>query len=377
MKKGAQPPPASRLPGDSALDAAFLAGGESKRNGRGGGGTVALGFLFFSICLGLGYPTLNRYDPRGVAGLADSGHYAALVTSWRLPPAIGRQHSHRILVPYVAKPFYWLAVNRVGSWDPVQFGLLVANSIFCAATALLLVAVGKRLGGNAAASRMAGLVYLSSFAVSNLHLSGLVDSGECCAFMALIYCFVSRRFASLPIIGILGALDKETFIPLAGVFALTWCAFEDRRFRSRAVAWVIAAFASGLVATTAAQSLMWGKVVGPWAFIELNLGGLDFRGALVDAALSRENLYVFGAIVPLGVWRLRFLPARWILAAFSASGAALMFAALNGAGGNAARPMFGAAGPLFCLSTALLISEAAPRGKRAVEEQAGDLDHGE
>ena len=36
----------------------------------------------------------------------------------------------RVLVPYVAKPFYWLAKGRVGSWDPVMFGLLISDSFF-------------------------------------------------------------------------------------------------------------------------------------------------------------------------------------------------------------------------------------------------------
>jgi hypothetical protein len=36
--------------------------------------------LFFSIAWGLGYPTLNRYDPRNIAGLTDVRGYAALVT---------------------------------------------------------------------------------------------------------------------------------------------------------------------------------------------------------------------------------------------------------------------------------------------------------
>ena len=34
--------------------------------------------VFFLICLGLGYPTLNRYDPR--KALSDSARYAKLVT---------------------------------------------------------------------------------------------------------------------------------------------------------------------------------------------------------------------------------------------------------------------------------------------------------
>ncbi len=44
------------------------------------GQRVLLWSLFFLICMGLGYPTLNRYDPQSVPGLYDSVGYASLVT---------------------------------------------------------------------------------------------------------------------------------------------------------------------------------------------------------------------------------------------------------------------------------------------------------
>ena len=36
---------------------------------------MVLWVIFFLICLGLGYPTLNRYDPRKTGGLLDSQVY--------------------------------------------------------------------------------------------------------------------------------------------------------------------------------------------------------------------------------------------------------------------------------------------------------------
>jgi hypothetical protein len=36
--------------------------------------------LFFTICFGLGYPTLRRYDPRMTEGLSDASKYYAIVT---------------------------------------------------------------------------------------------------------------------------------------------------------------------------------------------------------------------------------------------------------------------------------------------------------
>src|SRR2546428_4465600 len=89
----------------------------------GPGKTVLLWFLFFLICFGLGYPTLNRYDPRSAPGTGDSGVYYRLVTE--KPQESMGFRGYRLLVPSVAKPFYHLAAGRVGTWDPVFFSLLI------------------------------------------------------------------------------------------------------------------------------------------------------------------------------------------------------------------------------------------------------------
>src|SRR2546427_8834234 len=99
---------------------------------------ILLWGLFFLICFGLGYPTLNRYDPRK-SGNPDAIEYYQLVEG--NPQAVPEHSRYRVLVPYLAKPFYWLAEGQVGTWNPVFFGLLVANSIFSATSACLLVII--------------------------------------------------------------------------------------------------------------------------------------------------------------------------------------------------------------------------------------------
>ena len=84
---------------------------------------VILWALFFLICLGLGYPTLNRYDPRIAPGVADSEGYYSMV----IGTTGAGDESHRVLVPYLARPIYWLSNNRTHTWSPVFFALLVVN----------------------------------------------------------------------------------------------------------------------------------------------------------------------------------------------------------------------------------------------------------
>src|SRR4030081_3391146 len=93
--------------------------------------------IFFLIACGLGYPILNRFDPRQTPGLSDVKTYASLVTGTASPDA--GHVRFRVLVPWLAKPFYRLAQGRFATWDPVMFGLLVADSLFVAGTAVLIV----------------------------------------------------------------------------------------------------------------------------------------------------------------------------------------------------------------------------------------------
>lgn len=147
--------------------------------------------LFFLISWGLGYPILNRYDPRQAPGLSDVRTYAALITG-----TVGVDAGHvrfRVLVPGLAKPFYQLAKGRVVSWDPAMFGLLAADSLFVAATAALLVLLGTHQLGSYAVSLVASLLYLVNFAVPNLRLAGLVDAGEGFFLLVLLWSLSERQ----------------------------------------------------------------------------------------------------------------------------------------------------------------------------------------
>jgi thiosulfate reductase cytochrome b subunit len=59
--------------------------------------------IFFLIACGLGYPVLNRFDPRQTPGLSDVKTYASLVTGTASPDAEDmRFRRFRVLVPWLA-----------------------------------------------------------------------------------------------------------------------------------------------------------------------------------------------------------------------------------------------------------------------------------
>lgn len=315
---------------------------------------IILWGLFFLICLTLGYSTLNRYDPR-VIGNIDSKEYYELVTG-SPQDAVGHWR-YRVLVPYLAKPFYWLAQGRIGTWDPVFFGLLIVNAALCATSAYLIVLLGSRILENSVIALLGALLYLLSFAIINGHLAGLIDAGEGCLMLALAWAMFRKQWWLLPLLGLLGGLAKETFIPLAGVFALAWWLVDVRRntIRTRQILWIIGMGVVGLATIMAVRSLVSGYVIWPWDILSEERLHTNLLSGFLACILGQGFWYIFIWLLPLGIWRLGSLPLNWVSASTTAFVGAWFMGAWNNAGGNAARAMFNAAGPILSLSTAIFI----------------------
>ncbi len=316
---------------------------------------LLLGPVFFLICFGLGYATLNRYQAR--AGEDASVYYRVVqgIPTGQHPPNVPYQESRK-LVPYVARPFYLLAKGHLGSWDPVFFGLLVANSLFCAATACLITHLGRRCIGDDTVALLGALLYLLNFNISNQQLAGLVDSGESFFLIALAAALFANRWYLLLPIGVLGAAAKETFVPMAVIFAgVWWLADRTQPRRFSRWCWIGAMGAGGLATVSFLQSREAGFAVWPWSYASTQSAGSSFISALVACFADHGFPYVFAWLLPLGVWRFNRFPIRWVAASGAAALAALLMGAWHNAGGNVARAMFDAAGPLLALSAAVLL----------------------
>ena len=315
--------------------------------------------LFFLICFGLGYPTLSRYQPRAVEGLSDTALYYQLVTGD--PQSLGRSYMRdRVLVPFVAKPFYWFALAHLPSWDAAFFGLLVANSIFCAASACFIASIGQRISHDSGVALLGATLYLLNFAISNFQLAGMVDSAESCFMLALTWTLFQERWSLLPVWGIFGALARETFVPFALVFTLAWCLAEEqgRRARPLRFLWVgVMAFAS-IATLLILHSVMVGHFLWPVDMAAQNDAGGNYATAFVKSLLSPTLWYVFCWLLPLGIWRLKRLPRRWVIASISTGVLALLLGAYRDIAGNIARPLFTALGPMLSVSAAMLLTRS-------------------
>jgi hypothetical protein len=318
---------------------------------------LVLWLLLFLICLGLGYQTLNRVDPRVALGIYDSRAYYELVTGNVNPQ--WAEYSQRLLVPYVAKPFYWMARGHVGTWDPVCFGLLVSNSLFLSLAACLLVNIGCIVIGDRALALLGAMLYLLNFAAGNFHLSGMVDSSQACVMVAVIGTLLTEKWRWLVLWGLIGAFTKETSVPIYVAFASGWWLASRSRdgLQWKKAFWILAMAAIGLAALVILMLRV--SVYSPWSFAQTqNAGDASPYFYLASAwrcVVNHQVFYVFAWLLPLGLSRVSVFPRPWAAASLAGVIAVVAMGAYSNALGNTARPLFNVAAPLLSLSAALAI----------------------
>jgi hypothetical protein len=322
--------------------------------------------LFFAICVGLGYATLHRYDPRKTPGLSDTYKYYALTVDADLGVYFFKEmFLGRVLVPYVAHPFYWFALRFLPGVNAGFFGLLMANSLFCATTACLIVSIGIRIFRDRGIGLLGATLYLLSFAIPNLQLAGMIDAGEACFMAALTWSLLTSRWYLLPLWGLLGGLAKESFVPFASIFALTWWWVERRESErsSSNFKWIIALALAGLTSVSAVHSMLTGQLRWPWQIAGQAQSPVNFFVALWHCLSERSFWLVFGWLLPLGIWRLKLFPRPWLAASAATTVLALLLGAYANAGGTIGRGVFDIVGPLLSLSVAVLIARMGQIGE--------------
>jgi hypothetical protein len=312
--------------------------------------------LFFLISAGLGYPTLNRYDPR--KSLPDAAVYSQLATAG--PSAVEGHLRFRVLVPLLTRQVMEIAAGHTGTWDSVMFSFLLVNASFVATTAYLTLRLGEKFLQSRSVALLGATLYLLNFAVANLQLAALVDAAEACLLMAVVASMFYGTSILLPLWGIVGTLAKESFVPFSIVMALGWWFSSGERRSRRALFCVLAMIAAEVVTLTALQSRISGRTVLPWNFAASMKSPTNYGMNLLHSFVDRNSWYILIWLLPLGLVGIKRLPRPWVVAAGVGTITALLLNAyhstVGGGGGGIGRYIFDVTGPLLSLAAASFLS---------------------
>ncbi|HEV2619869.1 MAG TPA: hypothetical protein VGU23_08015 [Acidobacteriaceae bacterium] len=249
-----------------------------------------------------------------------------------------------------------------------MFALLAVNAFFVALTAIVLVVTVNREVRSYTIAVGAALLYLLNFAVPNLRLVGMIDAGEACFLMLVVWMLAERRYWLLPLWASLGALAKESFVPFLIVVGAAWWLCSRTRVvghRSAAAApiaarraflWISASWLTALASIIAVQWKVTGTYQSPIRF-GLGLHGNSAYFSHFVASLGDRNLwYIFFWLLPLSLFRLRQFSIEWRVSTAAACITAFALDAYyGGPPGAIGRALFTVAGPLLSASVAALL----------------------
>lgn len=313
--------------------------------------------LLFLISAGLGYPTLNRYDPR--VAVPDATIYAQMAVHG--PSAVNTPLGFRVLVPAMARAVFLVVRNHTGSWDPLMFSFLVVNAFFVATTGYLLFRIGRDIVPEASVALLAATLYLLNFAIANLYLAALVDAAEACLLMAVVASMFYQRWYLLPLWGLIGTLAKESFIPFSIAMVLAWWIASRERNPKHAI-WLAITAAAELATFLMVHLLVTGHAVAPWTAAADMRSSTGYLGNLWDSLVDRNSWYILIWLLPLGLAGRKRMLREWKTAAGVGVLVAIVLNAyhstVGGGGGGLGRYVFNIAGPLLSLAAAGFLAKA-------------------
>jgi len=321
--------------------------------------------VFFLIAIGFGYQSVTRYDPAQSSFIDDTKIYSEIVLSGTKGITLDHR-STRVLVPFLARSVYSVVEGNIGLWNPVQFSLLFVASFFCASIVLMMISICKLLFEDERIGIVAGLIFYANFSIPNLYLSGLVDSAEAFFLLCIIYALLHQKLTLLPIIAILGALSKETFLPVGSLIIGIWWLYEsfiDRKINYKNLFHIIFFVLISSVVVIALKSYALDKLTLLVEFSEGMRTSLSFSFDRILVALRRFS-YAYIWLLPLSLFRINLLPRPWLISAVLASIMIFLMGWWIGASGAAiSRYMFNMLGPLLSISIAILILDTKLKTK--------------
>ncbi len=309
--------------------------------------------MFMTMCFSLGYPVLNRYDPRTIEGVGCDATEYYKMAEFKYTEA-DAPFRFRVLIPTLAG-LVFPVVSRLcpHSWNPMFLSLLFVNALFLSSTALFLLFLALHLKLGTTASILAPFLFLTGFPIANGHLSGLVDAGEAFFIMALIACVAKRKWLYCPGIILVSSLAKETTVLFGSTFLfVSWLAdFAAAKNKDyRPVPFIGLSILAAAISVPLIRALVGGEPYAVHTFNGEQLHYLFPNLAIIFTAGTM--LYTFIFLLPAGLRHAFRMPGWFLYGSLAMGVVAVLCGAYAKIGGNLYRPLFDTIGPLFCISAA-------------------------
>ncbi|HDZ20906.1 hypothetical protein LCGC14_0274780 [marine sediment metagenome] len=320
-------------------------------NGLAGRSELVIFALIFVICLGLGYPTLQRFDPRDAQ--PDSKSYYQMVRGE--DEGVNPTHRYRILTPALAAGVLAL-LPTVGfvEWDRTFLAMLIVNSAFTAGAATLLLPMCRRLHYSNLVGGVAALLLVSSFLVANLILVGLVDAGELFFFCALLTALLSGRLGWLVPLAIMGVLAKDSMAAFVPACMVGWCLGARKGdLKTRPLIHMAAAALASIATLVVGRAVIGGPATHVPEAGWQHIASLPYN--FLECVVFVVLLLTF--LPPLAVWRLGRMPRTLLLASFLPALVGIALSAYWAGNQNAARQVFDTAGPVLAIAAAICLHD--------------------
>src|SRR5262249_13197543 len=161
----------------------------------------------------------------------------------------------------------------------------------------------------------ASLLYLLNFAVPNLRLAGLVDAGEGFFLLAILWSLSQREYRVLPVAAILGALTKESFVPLSIIFMAAWwfAVYKQRKSRSVGTPWIACSCSASIAAIIGLHWKIEGSLSNALMFVGSFHQNHEYLSHLASSLWDRTVLYIFVWLLPAAAPKLRKFPQSWLI----------------------------------------------------------------
>jgi len=282
-------------------------------------------------------------------------------------PEVAPPFRFRILTPSLVKAVMPLMAKVPhGSWNVTSMSFLAVNTFFLSLAGFCLMHITFLLLGDRIIALMSAILFITSFTAVNQYLAGMVDAAESFFLASIVLCSLRGWWMMVPLLLGLGALGKDTTLlqgtTWLGCYSLHTC-LRLKRFdcRSMLSTFVSIMFGVGVLLATRA-------VVGGATYPLHRLSMDQFfciPTKMVSGVFSRDNVYAFLLLLPLGLPRLKHIPSPYLPISLIMGAVALLAGSYSQIGStNFSRPLFNAIGPLLSMSTALFLSELLkPRQK--------------